>query len=168
MRWAERLADETARYRKFLEKSWKENPGLAELLKEYAFQSYEYSRWMYMEMGKTAECPAWRWLVPYLEAAENQLESDAAKRGDFYSEILEELYELQGYCRQFDMYDEYAGRIQDLIDRYSSELTGADYELQYYMLRAVRDLGAEADIGEVSGYIEKLREQTRNAELTVN
>ncbi|MCC2254499.1 DUF4062 domain-containing protein [Ruminococcus sp. CLA-AA-H200] len=168
MRWAERLTDETARYRKFLEKSRKENPGLAELLKEYAFQSYEYSRRMYMEMGKTAECPAWRWLVPYLEAAESQLESDAAKRGEFYPEILEELYELQGYCRQFDMYDEYAGKIQDLIDRYSSELTGADYELQYYMLRAVRDLGAEADIGEVSGYIEKLREQTRNAELTVN
>ncbi len=167
-RWAERLTEEVGYYRSFLENSRKSDPGQTELLKEYELQTYVYVRRMYLEMGKSGEYTAQGWIVPYLKSVGSQLKKTAVKRGSFYQESLEELYDVQDFCGQDSQYDEYADDIQELIETYSQELAGADYELHYYMQRAVRELGEKADVSEAAGYVEKLRKQAQNAVLAVN
>lgn len=168
VRWAERLIEEVGRYRSFLENSQKKDLGQTELLKEYELQTYVYVRKMYLDMGKSGEYTAQRWLVPYLKSVASQLKPTTVKREDFYQESLDELYNLQDYCGQYPQYDEYADDIQKLIETYSQELAGADYELHYYMQRAVRELGEKADVSEAADYVEKLRTQAQNTVLAVN
>ena len=158
-KWLWQAAKEAVDYRTYIKKRF-DHPEDHDWNMERLDNFHGWEQDAYLRMQKDGTVEEKRWLEAFLASFNEQMELDGSHRADkdkFYKEKLESLYIL------LESGVEDTKAVHKVIDQITEKQGGTGKTIGFYMQKAARVLGPDADLTQLEAYVKKLMEEERNS-----